>query len=158
MLLQLSQFVPFCPTLPSNPYSLKASPHHCSCPWVMRVSPSATSFSILYFTFHGNSVTTYLCLIPSSLHPFSHIPFPSGNHQNPLHIHDSVPVLLVCLVCFLHSIVDRHIFFAILLFIILILFFLNKSLYISYNNGLETVNSFSLFLVWEALYLPFNFK
>ena len=30
---------------------------------------------------------------------------PSGNHQNALCIHD--PVLLICLVCFLDSIVDR---------------------------------------------------
>ena len=29
---------------------------------------------------------------------------------------------------------------------------------ISYNNGLVMMNSFSFFLVWEALYLPFHSK
>ena len=77
---------------------------------------------------HGYSVTTYLYfLIPSSLHPFPHTPLTSGNHQNILCIHDSVSVLLVCSVCFLGSIVDRYVFSAILLFIVLIFFFLNKS-------------------------------
>ena len=28
----------------------------------------------------------------------------------------------------------------------------------SYNNGLVVMNSFSFFLVWEALYLPFDSK
>ena len=77
---------------------------------------------------HGDSVTTYLYfLIPSPLHPPIHIPLPSGNCQNTLHMHESVSVL-VCLVCFLDSI-DRYVFIAILLFIVLIfLFFLNRSL------------------------------
>ena len=67
-------------------------------------------------------------LIPSPLYPFPHILFPSGNHQNALHIHDSVSVILVHYICFLDSIVDRFVFFAISLFIVLIFFFLNKSL------------------------------
>ena len=52
-------------------------------------------------------------LIPSPLHPFPHTTLPSGNHQNVLHIHDSVSVLLVYLVCFLDSIVDKYVFIAI---------------------------------------------
>ena len=77
---------------------------------------------------HGYSVTTYLYfLIPSPLHLFPHTPLPSGSHQNTLCIHDSVSVL-VCLVCFLDSVVDRYVFIDILLFIVLTLFFLNKSL------------------------------
>ena len=78
---------------------------------------------------HPYSVTTYLYfLIPLPPHPFPHTTLPSGNHQNALHIHDSVSVL-VCLVCFLDSIVDRYVFVATLLFKVLIfLFFLIKSL------------------------------
>ena len=53
-------------------------------------------------------------LIPSPLHPFPHTPLPSGNHQNTLHIHDSVSVLL-CLGCLLDSIIDIFVFFSILL-------------------------------------------
>ena len=49
----------------------------------------------------------------------------SGNDQNAFCINDSVSDL-VCLVCFLDSIVNRFVFFAIFLFIVLNLFFLNK--------------------------------
>ena len=83
-------------------------------------------YSISHCTLHphGYFVTTYLCfLISSPLHLFSHTCLPSGNHQNTL----CVSVLLVCLVCFLDSIVGRFVFFAILLFIVLI-FFLSKFL------------------------------
>ena len=44
------------------------------------------------------------------------------------------PSWFSCLVRFLNSIVDRYIFIATLFFILLILFFLNKSIYISYNR------------------------
>ena len=50
MLLQLSQFFPLCPPPPRTPRSLRQSPHHCSCPWVMCISSLATPFAILYFT------------------------------------------------------------------------------------------------------------
>ena len=93
----------------------------------------ATPFLILYFTFLWLFCNYLLVLLnPSPLHPFSHMPLPPGNHQNTLCIHDSVSVLLVCLVCFLDSIVDRYVFIAILLFIVLIFFFLSP-FNISYN-------------------------
>ena len=38
------------PPPPSTSYSLRQSPHHCSCPWVMSISSLATPFPILYFT------------------------------------------------------------------------------------------------------------
>ena len=69
----------FPPLPPStqHPYSLRQSPHHCSCPWVMHISFSATTFPRLYFTslwlFCNYSV-------PSPLLPFSPSPLPSGNH------------------------------------------------------------------------------
>ena len=50
MLLQLSQFFPLCPPLPSTPHSLKQSPHHFSYQWVMQISSLATPFPALYFT------------------------------------------------------------------------------------------------------------
>ena len=78
---------------------------------------------------HSCSITTSLYfLIPSPLHPLPNTPLPFGNYQNAFRIHDSVSVLLFCLACFLDSIVDRYVFIAILLFIVLILFFLNESL------------------------------
>ena len=124
--------VPIFPPLtppPSTPHSLRQSPHHCSCPWVM-----CTVLWLLHFLYctvhpHGYSVTTYLYFFtPSPLHLFTHTHLPSGNHQNALYLHDSASVLLVCLVCFLDSIVDRYAFVAILLFTVLTFFFLNKSL------------------------------
>ena len=108
---------------------------------------------------HGYSVSTYLYfLIPSPHHPFPHTPSQSVNHQNTLSIHDSVSVFLVCLVCVLDSIVDRFVFLAILLFIVLIFFFFLNPFNISYNNGLVMMNYFSFFHVWEALHLPFDSK
>ena len=112
MLLQLSQF-PLYPPPPSTTYSLRQCPHHCSCPWVMCVSSLATPFPILYFTSPWLFVTTNLYfLIPSPLHPLPYNTLPSGNHQKSLHIHDLVSVL-ICLVCFLDTIVDRYVFIAI---------------------------------------------
>ena len=130
MLLHLSQIFPLCPSPPSIPYSFRQFPHHCSCPWVIRVSALATPFPILCFTSPWLFCNyLFVLLNPLILHPFPHMPLPSGEHQNFLCIHDSVSVLLVSSVCFLDSIVDRFVFFAILLFIVLTLyFFLNKSL------------------------------
>ena len=58
--------------------------------------------------------------------------FPSKIWAKKVHYtwqNDSVSVLLVCLVCFLDSIVYRHAYFAILLFMVLVfLFVLNESL------------------------------
>ena len=39
------------PPQPSTSHSLRQSPHHCSCPWVMRISSLATPFPILYFMY-----------------------------------------------------------------------------------------------------------
>ena len=121
MLLQLSQFFSLCPPPPSTPQSLRQSPHHGPCLWVMCISSLATPFPILYFTFPW-LFCNYLFVLLNSLISSSipHTPLPSGNHQNALCIHDSVSVLLICLVCFLDSIVDRYIFIAILLFIFFI--------------------------------------
>ena len=136
----------FPPLFPSTqqPHSLRQSPHHCSCPWVMCIS----SLAILLLP---------ICtLFPSPLHPYLHTPFPSGNHQNPLHIHDSVSVLLAQFVFWIQLLLCIYCHFIVCTFGIL---FLKLSPFkISYNNGLVMMNSFSFFLVWEALYLPFHSK
>ena len=101
--------VPYLPLC--TPYSLSQSPYCCSCPWVMRIGSWLLHFLYCTLHLHGYSVTTYLYfLISSPLHPFSLTPLPSGNHQNAFCIHDSVSVLLICLACFLDSIVDRYLF------------------------------------------------
>ena len=116
MLLQLSQFFPLClPPQNIHPF-LRQSPHHGSCPWVMCISSLATLFPILYFTspwLFCNYLFVLLNPLTSSL-ILSYTLHQSGNLQNPLYIHDSVSVLLVCLVCFLDSIVDRYVFIAII--------------------------------------------
>ena len=94
---------PLCTPPPSTPYSLKQSPHHCSCPWVMHISSSATPFPILYCTSPWLFCNCLFVLVnPLTSSPIPPLPLPSGNHQNVHHIHDSVSVL-VCLVCVLHS-------------------------------------------------------
>ena len=100
----------------STPHSLRQSPHYCSCPWVMCISSLATPFPMLHFTFPWLFYDyLFVLLNPLTFHPCPYIPLPytplpSGSHQNTLHIHDSVSVLYVFLVCFLDSIVDRYAF------------------------------------------------
>ena len=123
MLLQSSPFFLLCLPLLSTP-TPSGNPHtivhvHGSCIQVLWL------LHLLFSTVHphGYSVTTYLYfLIPSPLQPFPHTCLPSGKHQSTLTIHDSVSVLLGCLVYFLESIVDRYVLIAILLFIVLIFF------------------------------------
>ena len=127
MLLQLFQFFPFALLYPAPPIPSSNPPTivhvHGSC-----VGSLAAPFPILYFISPQLFCNCrFVLLFPSPLHALSHTPFSSGNHQDALHIHDSVSVLLVCLVWFLDSIVDRYVIIAILLFIVFI-FFLNKSL------------------------------
>ena len=127
MLLQLSCFFPFCSPPPSTPYSLRQSPHPYSCPWVMCVSSLAAPYPILCSTSPWLFCNCLFVLLnPLTSSPTHQHPLPSGNQQNPLRIHDSVSIL-ICLVCFLDSIIDRYVFVTILLFIFLI-FFLKKTL------------------------------
>ena len=128
MLLQLSWYFPLCPHPSSTPHSLRQSPHHCSCSWVIHISSLAIPFPILYFISPWQFYKyLFVLLNPLIYSPIPSHPLPSGNHQNATCIHDSDSILL-CLVCFLDSIVNRYVFIAILLFIVLILFFLNKCL------------------------------
>ena len=105
---------PLCPPLHPAPPTPSGNPHtivhaHGSCVQVLWL------LHFLYCTFHscGCSVTTYLySLSPSPLHPFPHprlsIRQPSKHSLYPRH--DSVPVL-ICLVYFLDSTMDRFVFY-----------------------------------------------
>ena len=108
-------------------HSLRQFPHQYSCPWVICVSCLATLFPIQYFTSPWYCVTTYLYfLIPSPLHLFS--PTPSHLATIKTLTISMILSVLVCLVCFFRFTFDRYVFNAILLFLVLIFFFLNKSL------------------------------
>ena len=48
----------------------------------------------------------FVLLNPSTFSPILPHPLPADNPPNDLHIYDAVPVLVVCLVCLLDSIVD----------------------------------------------------
>ena len=129
MLLQLLQFSPLCHPLPGTPIP-SSKPPLSSRPRVMNISSLAFPFLILFLTSPCLFCTYHSCfliLVPFSL--FSPFCLPADNLPNDLHIYDSVPVLLICLVCFLDSVVDSCEFVAIVMFIVLIFFFfLNKSL------------------------------
>ena len=106
-----SQFVPFHPA----PHSLWQSPHHCSCPPVLRVSSSATPFPIRYFT-PPQLFCNYLFVL---LNPLTSSPiFP---HTPPIwqpSKRSPYPGFCLCSSCllslfFVDSIVDRYVFIAI---------------------------------------------
>ena len=79
---QLSWFFLLCPPPPIKPYSLRQSPYHCSCPWVMPISSLESPFPILYFTSPWLFCNLFVLLIPLPLHSFSPLPSylkPTGN-------------------------------------------------------------------------------
>ena len=122
---------PLLPPPPSNLHSLwQFHPLLSSCPWVLHASSSCMlHFPILYLTSPWLFCTyQFVLLNPCTISPIIPLSSPNGNHPNEVHAYDSVSVLLVCFVCFLDSIVDSCKFIGILVFIVLIFFFLNKSL------------------------------
>ena len=82
-----------------------------------------TGWNSIHWATPAMALLVFLNTPPLPSYP--HTLLQSGNHQNALYIHDSVSVL-VCSVS-LDSILDKYVFIAILLFIVLT-FFLNKSL------------------------------
>ena len=79
---------------------------------VMHISSLASPFSVLFLTSPVYFVPTNLCfLIPAPFFPFSLFPLPLITLQV-ISTFDSVPVLLVCSVCFIDSIVDNCEFIA----------------------------------------------
>ena len=98
MLLQLSHFPPFTPLHPAHPLP-PTFPPYSSCPWVIHVSSLASPFPILYLPspyFLTTIYATYSLYLP----PFSPSHSPVDNPPCELHFCGSVPVLVVCLVCF----------------------------------------------------------
>ena len=120
-------FPPFAYPHPVSPISSSNHPSLSSCPWVMHLSSLASSFPIMLLTSPCVFCAyQFVLLNPCTFSPIFPFPLPTGNPPCDLHIYDSV--LLICLVCFLDSIVDSCEFIAILMFIVLIsFFFLNKS-------------------------------
>ena len=70
----------------------------------------------------------FMLLVPYNFPPILPLSLPADNPPCDFHVYVSVPVLVVCLGCFLDSVVHSCEFIAILLFIVLIFFFLDKSL------------------------------
>ena len=97
-------YVPiFSPLLPSTQHPLlpQAIPTPLFLSLGHAISSSATPCHILYLTspwLFSNYLFVFLNPLTSSSIPRQ--PFPSGNQQNALCIHDSVSVLLVCFVCY----------------------------------------------------------
>ena len=103
MLLQLSHFfltfIPLHRTAPSHQYSI--TPHLSSCPWVVHISSLASPFPILFLTSPSLFCTYHLCfLFPVPFPPFSPLLLTADKPPSDLHFCDSIPVLVVCLVCF----------------------------------------------------------
>ena len=94
--LKFSLFAPPQGTL----HFLRQSPHHCSCPWLGCIV--LWLLHVLHCTVHPHGYSNYLFVLfnPLTSSPIPPHPLPSGNHQNALHIHDSVSVLFDCLVYF----------------------------------------------------------
>ena len=115
MLLQLAQFFPPCPPLPSSsPHSLRPFPHHCPCPWVMHIyiCSLAPLFPVPYFTSAGLFYNYQFVLLNASSFLPQH---PSCLATMGHSLHLSMFCLFVYF-GFLQSIVDRYVFIAILLF------------------------------------------
>ena len=157
MLLQLSRFflpfIPVCP-VPDLPPSFS---HLSSCPWVVHMSSLASPFPTLFLISPCLFCTHQLCfLFPLPSSPFSPFPLPADNPPCDLHFCESVPVLVVCLVCFYFcfsgSVVNSCEFVVILLFIVLIFSFSLDN--ISYNKGWVMMNSFKLTLSGKHFICP----
>ena len=121
MLLQLSHFfllfIPLCPVPPLPP----SFPHFSSCPWVIHVSSLASTFPILFLPSPCLFSAYHLCYLFSvPFPPLSPSHFPADNPPCDLYVCESVPILVVCLVCFcfLGSVVDSCEFVVTLLFIV----------------------------------------
>ena len=103
MLLQLSQYF-----FPFIPFLLVSPPTHppafllplTSCPWVVYISYLASPLPILFLTPPVYLYLPILLLIPCTSPPVLLLPLPIDNPACDLHFCDSIPVLVVCLVCF----------------------------------------------------------
>ena len=100
MLLQLSHFLPFTPLQPAHPLP-PTFPPYSSYPWVILISSLASTFPKLFLPspcLFSNYHVCYLFSVPFA--PLSPSQSPIDNPPCDLHFCGSVPVLVVCLVCF----------------------------------------------------------
>ena len=99
MLLQLPQFFPLFPFLPSTLFPFSNPSPLSSCPWVVHVSSLASPFPILFLLSPCLFCTYQLCILfPVPYLPFFPFPLLADNPPNDLRTCGSVPVLVVCLV------------------------------------------------------------
>ena len=100
MVLQFSHFLLL--FIPLHPVSLlpPAFPHLSSCPSVVHTSCFASPYPILFLTSPCLFDAYQLCFLFSVLFPQSPLTFAADNSPCDLHFCDSVPVLVVYLVCF----------------------------------------------------------
>ena len=100
MLLQLSHFPPIIPLHPAHPLP-PAFPAFSSRPWVIHISSLAPTFPILFLNSLCLFSTYHLCFLFSvPFPPLSPSHSPTDTPPCDLPFCDSVPVLVVCLVCF----------------------------------------------------------
>ena len=102
MLLQLSHFSHLFPSTLHPPCHPRFPSPLSSCPWVVHISSLASETClILLLTSPCLFCTYYLCsLFSVPLPPLSSFHSPTDNPPCDLHFCDSVPILVVCLVCF----------------------------------------------------------
>ena len=167
MPLRLPHFSPLCVLCPVSPFPPAFSPHppFSSCAWVVHIKLLGFSISILFLT--CLFCTYQLCFLFLLAFPsFFSFPLPTDNLPRDLQLYDSVPLLVVCLVHFclgffcvcVGSVVGSCEFLIYLLFIVLIFFFLGKSLFSFHIIRPWLWWTPLAFLTWEALYLPFHSK
>ena len=131
MLLQLSHFSPFTPLHPAHPLPPTFSPYS-SCPWVIFISSLASIFPILFLPspcLFSTYCLSYLFSVTFPPLSLSHSPL--DNPPCDLYFCGSVPILVVCLVCFCFcfSVVVNNCEFAVTFTVhIFYLLFLSKSL------------------------------
>ena len=100
MLLQLSHSYPLTPLHPAHPLP-PTFPTYSLCPWVILINCSASTFPILFLPSPSLFSTYHLCYLFSvPIPPLSPSHSSVDNPSCDLHFCDSVPVLVVCLVCF----------------------------------------------------------
>ena len=95
--------VPFPPFTPLHPahHLPPTFPPYSSCSWVIHISSLASTFPILFLPFPCLFSTYHLCYLFSvPFPPLSPSHSPVDNPPCDLHFCGSVPVLVVCLVCF----------------------------------------------------------
>ena len=91
-------FLPFTPPHPAHPLP-PTFPPYSSCPWVIHISSSASTFPILFLPPPVYFLPTIYGTYSLYLSPLSRSHSPIDNPPCDLLLYGSVPVLVVCLVC-----------------------------------------------------------